>query len=156
MALPSNSNSSARIDGGRTILSGLIIVLATVFLPVSISYADSTPADCSTSYNSYVSARSNYLATSRPTNRDGKELNLLFQKAQKERVNCLRAINNSLKEQLQAIKSKYENSSKASDKRGSASMRTQRDSEVAAATLQRDVAIKSLPEIPELPAKVKK
>lgn len=140
-------------------LVSILTALTLVAMPQSSSHAETPVAECSTDLNSYQSARNNYLALPRPKASDYRELATLAQKAQKERANCLKEINVAFNSQLQGIRAKYAAMIKNGDKKTVASLRTQRDSEVADATLTRDNTIKNLPEIPSLPdapAKAKK
>ena len=137
----------------------ILTALALVAFPQVSSYADTPAPECSTDFNTYQTARNNYLALPKPKNADYKELSTLAQKAQKERANCLKDINAAFNSQLQGIRSKYAALMKDSNKKLAATLRTQRDSEVADATLTRDNTVKNLPEIPMLPdapAKAKK
>lgn len=129
------------------------LIAATINFPVT-SHADSLPSDCTTQFNAYVAARSAYLTSPKPSNADFKNVADLFQKTQRERVACLQGINRAFKDQLQTIKDKYQEKIKLS-KKNDASSKTQRDSEVASVTLNRDNLIKSLPVIPELPTKAR-
>ena len=133
-----------------------ISALLLCALPQQSSFADSPSIDCASNLNSYLAARNAYVAANKPSGKDFKDLTALFQNAQKERAACLKAINTTFNEQLQSIKDKYGAMSAASKKKAGAAIRTQRDSEIATATLNRDVAIKSLPSIPDLPPRGKK
>ena len=85
----------------------ILTALALVAFPQVSSYADTPAPECSTDFNTYQTARNNYLALPKPKNADYKELSTLAQKAQKERANCLKDINAAFNSQLQGIRSKY-------------------------------------------------
>jgi hypothetical protein len=141
-----------RLRRGASIgLVPMLMALTLVAFPQQSTFADTSTPECSTELNSYLLARANYLALSKPKSTDYKELAALSQKAEKERASCLRDINASFNSQLQGIRAKYAAMIKNGDKKTVASLRTQRDSEVADATLTRDNTIKNLPEIPSLP-----
>ena len=140
-------------------IAPLLVASALVISSASSSFADSTVAQCTSDLNSYLASRTSYLALPKPTASDYKMLSALFVNAKNERAACLKEINTSYNSQLQDIRAKYALLFKNSDKNLIASLKTQRDSELAEATLTRDNATKNLPEIltlPPAPTKTKK
>lgn len=139
---------------GNFLFVASLMAVAIIF--TAPSHADSLSSECTTQFNAYVAARSAYLSSSKPSNADFKNVSELFQKAQRERVGCLQDINRNFKDQLQAIKNKYQEKINPNQKKNDSSSKAQRDSEVASVTLNRDNSIRSLPVIPELPSKAKR
>ena len=140
-------------------IAPLLVASALAISLPSSSFADSSVAQCSSDLNSYLASRTSYLALPKPTASDYKILSALFVNAKNERAACLKEINSSYNSQLQEIRAKYALLFKNSDKNLIASLKTQRDSELAEATLTRDNAMKNLPEIftlPPAPTKTKK
>ena len=113
---------------------------------------ESTTASCSAASQEYQQMLGVYEASPR---KDGKSYRLLveaFKNANRERKNCMQAINAEFKSDLQAIKTRFEQAKANSNLRREV-RETQRRSEISAASLKRDEAIRTLPLIPELPAR---
>jgi hypothetical protein len=80
-----------------------------------------------------------------------KQLIQLKKNADKLRNECVRNINTDFKNELRAINAQYSN--RESTKEDTLSQRTRKNSEISAATLERDRRLKILNVIPDLPEK---
>ena len=134
--------------------------LATAFLVLQLSttatYADDRPAEelaqCGIQVDNYLDRVSAYQASPRRSPKEFRELAGAYKDALRERNECLRSINMKFKDDLRAIKSKYD--ALKGDRSTSRALReTQRLAEISTATLSRDEAIRNLPLLPALPEK---
>ena len=134
--------------------------LATAVLVLQISttvtYADDKAAgelaQCGLQVGNYIDRVSGYQASPRRSPKEFRELAGAYKDALRERNECLRSINMKFKDDLRAIKSKYD--ALKGDRSTSRALReTQRLAEISTATLSRAEAIRNLPLLPALPEK---
>lgn len=138
------------------------LVSASLLLLISLSFAPAqadenseergylAPEVCRIEAGAYMERFSSYQGSIRQSPRAFKELADFYKEAIRERNECLRSINMKFKDDLRAIKSKYE--ALKGDRSASRALReTQRMSEISAATLARDESIRNLPVLPLLP-----
>jgi hypothetical protein len=107
-------------------------------------------AQCGVEVGNYLDLVATYQASPRRSPKEFRELAGAYKEALRERNECLRSINMKFKEDLRAIKSKYD--SLKGDRSTSKALReTQRLADISNATLSRDEAIRNLPILPALP-----
>ncbi|MFZ9250504.1 MAG: hypothetical protein ACO23J_05930 [Candidatus Nanopelagicaceae bacterium] len=134
----------------------LTIAVLVLQLSTTATYADDRSAEelaqCGIQVGKYLDRVSAYQASPRRSPKEFRELAGAYKDALRERNECLRSINMKFKDDLRAIKSKYD--ALKDDRSTSRALReTQRLAEISTATLSRDEAIRNLPLLPALPEK---
>lgn len=132
----------------------LLLAVAVLQLSVNAANADDNrseeSSECGVEVGAYLDLTSQYQGLTRRTPKDFRELAGAYKEALRERNECLRSINMKFKEDLRAIKIKYD--ALKNDRSTSRALReTQRLAEISTATLSRDEAIRNLPLLPVLP-----
>ena len=146
-------NSDMR-KSGRNFNRALAIALfsfAIILCNTTNVFAETTLNSCQVSYSNYVDLRNNYLANLKPSGADYKELTQAFKRAESERARCLQIINKQYRDELEAIKNRYQGANKSKGKNSKVQDKTQQSTEISNATIKRDEAIKQLAQVPNLP-----
>jgi hypothetical protein len=131
----------------------LLVAFILFNLPLNSVHADDQSEglkECGVQVSGYLDLASAYELSTKRSPKEFRELAGAYKDAIRERNQCLRLINTKFKDDLRAIKSKYE--ALKGDRTSSRALReTQRLAEISNATLYRDEAIRNLPPLPALP-----
>lgn len=132
----------------------LLVVALLLFnpalTPVSADVRSEGVKECGMQIGSYLDLASAYELSPRRSPKEFRELAGAYKDALRERNDCLRQINTKFKDDLRAIKGKYD--ALKGDRTTSRALReTQRLAEISTATLYRDEAIRNLLPLPALP-----
>lgn len=120
-------------------------------LSVALSPSSLANSDCEGVGLDYIRVLNNFENSPVKSNEVYKQLIQLKKNADKLRNECVRNINTDFKNELRAINAQYSN--RESTKEDTLSQRTRKNSEISAATLERDRRLKILNVIPDLPEK---
>ncbi len=123
----------------------------SIVLSVSLAPTSLANSDCENVGLDYIKALNSFESSPGKSNDFYKQLIQLRKNADKLRSECIKNINTDFKNELRVINAKYSN--KESTKGDMLSQRTKKNSEISAATLERDRRLKILNVIPELPEK---
>jgi phytoene dehydrogenase-like protein len=140
----------------QSVVTLLLLSLLLAFLnnPAKADEVNSGSTDsdisCVDQLRVYLDLSTTYQSLQRKSPRAYKSLANAYRDAMRERAQCVKEINFKFKSDLQGIKSKYDGL-KGDRSSNRAVRETQRMSEISAATLARDEAIRSLPLIAALP-----
>lgn len=131
--------------------AGLILTILIGLLALSPISQAVEVGNCQNIGSAYGNALEAYESNSSKADSEFKELAKLKKEADKLREACIKTINNDFKNALREINLRYAIS--GGTKQEKLSQKTKKNSEVAAATLERDKRMRSLVTIPELPEK---
>ena len=116
-----------------------------------VAFADTPLSSCQVEYAKYLELRNAYLSNPKPNGSAYKDLGQAFKQAENERARCMQVINKQFRDELEAIKKKYQSANKGKGKNSKALDRTQQSTEISNATLKRDEQIRQLATVPSLP-----
>jgi len=135
----------------RGSILAMVLLLSNLSLtPVSADDRSEGVKECGMQIGNYLDLASAYELSPRRSPKEFRELAGAYKDALRERNECLRQINMKFKDDLRAIKGKYD--ALKGDRTTSRALRlTQRLAEISTATLYRDEAIRNLPPLPALP-----